>query len=146
MICYKKNEKNPQISCPFSELPMFKPKLLFQFQCLRLKAKVARKAFDVSFPVVLFTTLVNIEKKLRKTTFCKSLCLPSKVQNFFFLRIFVFFGQKSACTMFLTRPKTFGGSIRTFSCMGCIVLDTLYCSLWSLNQWIVLKKMRCWKK
>ena len=27
---------------------MFKPKLLFQFQCLRLKAKVARKAFDIT--------------------------------------------------------------------------------------------------
>ena len=70
---------------------MFKPKLLFQFQCLRLKAKVARKAFDVSFPVVLVTTLVNIEKKLRKTTFCKSLCLPSKVQKIFFLVYFCVF-------------------------------------------------------
>ena len=105
MICYKKNEKNPQISCPFSELPMFKPKLLFQFQCLRLKAKVARKAFDVSFPVVLVTTLVNIEKKLRKTTFCKSLCLPSKVQKIFFLHIFVFSARKVHVRCFWLGPR-----------------------------------------
>ena len=109
----KKTFKNPQISCPFSELPMFKPKLLSQFQCLRLKTKVAGKAFDVSFPVVIVTTVIYID---------------------------LFFGQKSAFTMFLTRSQTFSGSMRTFSCMRCIVLDTLYYNLWSLNQWINHKK------
>ena len=88
---------------------MFKPKLLSQFQCLRLKTKVAGKAFDVSFPVVIVTTVIYID---------------------------LFFGQKSAFTMFLTRSQTFSGSMRTFSCMRCIVLDTLYYNLWSLNQWI----------
>ena len=114
MICHKKKLKKPlKFHALFSELPMFKPKLLSQFKCLRLKTKVAGKAFNVSFPVVIVTTVIYID---------------------------LFFGQKSAFTMFLTRSQTFSGSMRTFSCMRCIVLDTLYYNLWSLNQWINHKK------
>ena len=123
---------------------MLKPKFLCIFQCLRLKTKLVRKAIDVSCSVVLVTTLVNIAKKVRKTMFSKSLCLPSKVYEFFFFPcILVFFWQETCmCEGFDQTSDVCGiNAMLTFLYMVSIVLDKLYCNLWSLNQLIVQQKV-----
>ena len=98
LICFKKSLKNPQLSCPFSNLPMFKSKFLCLCQCKTLKIIVVWKALDVSFSVVQVLSLVNIERKWRKSMFSQSLCLPSKDQEiFFFVYFHIFWPEICMC-------------------------------------------------
>ena len=142
----KKTKKTLKFHALFPNCQCLNLNCSFNFNVWDLRPRLLGKLSMSAFQWCYSQLWSILRKSWEKLRFVKVCVCPPKFRIYFFLRIFVFFGQKSACTMFLTRPKTFGGSIRTFSCMGCIVLDTLYCNLWSLNQWIVLKKMRCWKK
>jgi len=73
--------------------------------------------------------------------FFKSLCLPFKILEIFFLVYFgVFWPEKCMFKVFdqISDVRGLDGAGFIY---GAIVLPTLYCNLWSLTQWKVQKKL-----
>ena len=140
----KKAWKTHKFLALFPNCRCWHPNFSANFNVWDLRPKWFGKLFSSAFQWC-WSWFDNIEQKLRKTMFFKSLRLPFKILEIFFLVYFGVFGQKNACAKFLTRSQTFVDSTAPFSYMVPIVLDKLYCNLWSLNQWIVQQKVWCWK-
>ena len=140
----KKAWKTHKFLALFPNCRCWHPNFSANFNVWDLRPKCFGKRFLSAFQWC-WSWFDNIEKKSRKSMFFKSLRLPFKILEIFFLCILVFFGQKNACAKFLTRSRSFVDSMGPFSYMGSIVLPTLYRNLWSLTHWKVQQKLWCWK-
>ena len=141
----KKAWKTHKFLALFPNCRCWHPNFSANFNVWDLRPKWFGKLFLSAFQWC-WSWFDNIEKMLRKNyVFIKVCVCPSKFWKYSFWCILVFFGQKNACAKFLTRSQTFVDSTAPFSYMVPIVLDKLYCNLWSLNQWIFQQKVWCWK-